>query len=133
MLTKYTIPIVFIVFLLSACSLSLDPFSIPPKGTSPNCGPENRYKFNVTIDSKAEFVDFIQKNEIKWVKLSDFKNPNGEIDWQMVLGAVQQERVFGGRTIYSLNFTPYSDCPSKGHTLKMSNDGQVSVYGCCGK
>ncbi|MEE8167933.1 MAG: hypothetical protein V3T58_03560 [Candidatus Hydrothermarchaeales archaeon] len=108
-----------------------DPFGAPPKGISPNCGPEMRYKFDVTIDSKDDFVDFIKNNEIDpWVKLDNFKNEQrGEVNWDRVLGSIKTDKI-GSRTVYALDYYP-SECSQ--HTLKMTNDGHVSVYGCCGK
>lgn len=122
---------VLCVLMLSGCAVSTDPFNSPPKGTSPNCGPEHRYQFNVTIDSKQDFVEFIKNNEIdkREVRLDDFKDENGEVDWEKVSGAVKTQRTMSG-TIYSIEYTPLY-CSL--YTLKMSNDGQVSLYGCCGK
>lgn len=107
-----------------------DPFGSPPKGTSPNCGPEYRYKFDVTINSKDDFVNFIKNNQInQWVKLDNFKdNPEGNVNWNKVLTAIKTEKI-GSRTVYVLDYNPQS---CSGFTLKMTNDGYVSVYGCCG-
>jgi hypothetical protein len=107
-----------------------DPFDTPPKGTSPNCGPEYRYKFDVTINSKNDFVNFIKNNEInEWVKLDNFKdNPEGNVNWNKVLTAIRTEKI-GIRTVYVLDYNPLF---CSGFTLKMTNDGYVSVYGCCG-
>lgn len=120
---------------------SQDPFGAPPKGTSPNCGPEERYKFDVSANSKEDFVNFVKTSEGKlldqygnnWVKLDNFKDdPDGEVNWNKVLDAVKTEHI-GSRTIYVIEYTP-SDCsPAQKFSLKMTNDGHVSVYGCCGK
>jgi hypothetical protein len=115
------------------------PFGAPPKGTSPNCGPEERYRFDVTIDSKEDFVDFLKTHEInQWVSLDNFKNitramryediKSAEVDWNKVLSEVQTENA-GFKTIYVLDYNPFT---CSGFTLKMSADGYVSVYGCCG-
>ncbi|MBI2110123.1 hypothetical protein HYT58_03055 [Candidatus Woesearchaeota archaeon] len=116
---------------------SLDPFGAPPKGNSPNCGPENRYKFDVTIKSKEDFVNFLKTHEInRRVELDNFKNRNmdykemksAEPDWNKVLSEVKTEN--GGlKTIYVLKYNPIT---CSGYTLKMTTDGYVSVYGCCG-
>jgi len=115
-----------------------DPFGELPKGTSPNCGPENRYKFDITINSKQDFVSFLKENRQEildeygnnWVKLDNFKDnpPHGEVDWTKVLGSIETYNV-GNRTIYSLDYNPLA---CDGFTIKMTNDGHVSVYGCCG-
>lgn len=122
---------------------SEDPFGSQPLGTSLNCGPEDRYKFDSTINSKKDFVDFIKNNEInQWVSLDNFREnateyPQGEIDWGQVLVSVKTEKV-GDRNIYLIDYNSISvgenfinSC--SGFTLKMTNDGHVSVYGCCGK
>ncbi len=120
------------IVIVSGCVSSSDPFGEPPKGTSPNCGPEDRYKFNTSINSEENFVDFIKTNTInEWVRLDNFRESspvNGEIDWNKVLEAVKTEKI-GSRTIYALDYTPQT---CGGFTLKMTNDGYVSVYGCCG-
>ena len=123
-----------ILLLKSPLNLSGDPFGASPKGASPNCGPEDRDKFDVTISSKEDFVSFVKTQEInQWVRLDNFKDePSGEVNWNKVIDLVNTERI-GGRTIYSIEYTP-SDCsPAQKFTLKITNDGYVSVYGCCGK
>jgi len=86
------------------------------------------------MNSKDDFVNFIKNNEInQWVRLDNFKDaPNGEVNWNRVLEFIKIEKI-GSRTIYSIEYTP-SDCsPAQKFILKMTNDGHVSVYGCCGK
>ena len=119
-------------------NVSRDPFGASPKGTSPNCGPEDRYKFDVAINSKENFVNFLKTSEGKildqygnnWMKLDNYKDiPGGNINWEKVMTSVQVDNV-GKRTVYSLKYNP-ATC--SGFTLKMTNDGHVSNYGCCGK
>ena len=140
LLTSIVIAIVVIAFGFYIVKYSLDHFGAPPKGTSPNCGPEDRYKFDVTINSKEEFVDFLKTHEInQWVRLDNFKNINqgmnyddiksAEVDWTKVLTEVKTENA-GFKTIYVLKYNPFT---CSGFTLKMTSDGHVSVYGCCGK
>jgi hypothetical protein len=106
-----------------------DPFGAEPLPAEFNCGPEDRYDFGVDIGSKEEFVDFVKNHEInQWVMLDDFKEDD-VVDWDKVLAAVKEEKV-GFRTIYILDYNP-AGC--SGFTLKMTDDGLVSVYGCCGK
>ncbi|MBI2507767.1 hypothetical protein HYV89_02330 [Candidatus Woesearchaeota archaeon] len=116
---------------------SLDPFGAPPKGTSPNCGPEDRYKFEVTINSKEDFVNFFKSSEgklldqygNKWVKFDNFRDsPQSEVNWNKVLSEVKTKNT-GIKTIYVLKYNPFT---CSGFTLKMTSDGHVSVYGCCG-
>lgn len=108
-------------------------------GSNPNCG-EERYKFDVTINSKEDFVNFIKTHEINsWVSLDNFKNLNqgmnyrdikaAEVDWTKVLSEVKTETA-GFDTIYALNYNPYT---CSGFTLKMTTTGHVSVGGCCGE
>lgn len=137
--TSIIIAIVVIALGFYFIKYSLDPFGAPPKGTSPNCGPEDRYKFDVTINSKEDFVNFLKTNEInQWVRLDNFKNINQgmnyedikstEPDWNKVLNEVKTEYA-GLKTIYVLNYNPFT---CSGFTLKMTTEGDVSVYGCCG-
>lgn len=109
---------------------SVDPFGAPPLPSEFNCGPEERYKFDTTISSEQDFVDFLEGNSISdWVVLDSFKDEDGSISWERVLSEVKKDRI-GGRTVYSLVYVPY-DCDE--YTVKMTDDGHVSVYGCCGK
>ncbi len=132
--------IIVIAFGFYVIRYLLDPFGAPPKGTSPNCGPEERYKFDVTINSKEDFVNFIKTHKInQWVSLDNFKNINpgmnyrdiksAEVDWTKILSEVKTENV-GFNTIYVLDYNPHT---CSGFTLKMTTTGHVSVDGCCGK
>jgi len=109
----------------------IDPFGVSPKGTSPNCGPENRYKFDAAINSNEDFVNFIKNNKInERVMLDNFKDrPEGEVGWNKVLNSTKADKSWS-RTVYSLDYIPYG-CSV--YTVRMTNDGFVSVYGCCGK
>jgi hypothetical protein len=118
-----------VVIALTPGALRDDPFGSAPQGASPNCGPEERYKVATIIDSKQRFVAFIRDNPINpWVQLDNFRNEQGLIDWQHVVDAVTTT-VVSGRTIYSLRYNPQT---CSGFVLKMTNDGYISVYGCCG-
>jgi hypothetical protein len=118
---------------------SLDPFGALPKGASPNCGPEYRYKFDATINSKEDFINFLKTHEVEDVSLDNFKKISqevnyeqikaAEVDWDKVLNQVKTRNA-GLKKMYILNFNAYS---CSGFTLKMTSDGYVSVYGCCGK
>jgi hypothetical protein len=125
-----------------------DPFGAPPKGASPNCGPEERYAFQQTISSKADFVSFLMSRgaDIRdrfgnnWVQLDNFRSGTegkdfaavraAPVDWAGVANAVKTE-TRNGRTHYVIDFTP-AGCIGQHFTLKMTTDGHVSVYGCCG-
>jgi hypothetical protein len=135
---------------LSACAARAgDPFGAPPKSVSPNCGPEHRYKFEERIKSAQDFAAFVRIHGLnlkdqygnRWVRLDDFKRVeppmtgprimDAPVDWDKVEKAVVTEKS-GGRTVYSLKFEPLL-CPGQGFALKATDDGHVSLYGCCGK
>jgi hypothetical protein len=111
-------------------NISSDPFGVPPRRPAPNCG-EFRYKFNVTINLKDDFVNFLKNNKInQWVMLDNFKDtPNGKVNWNTVLAAIKTDKV-GNRTIYILDYKPRVCEKFK---LKMTDDGYVSLFGCCGE
>jgi hypothetical protein len=128
------------VLLLLAASLfsgappaSDDPFGAAPLGASPNCGPESRQKLDRTVGSKADFVAVLKSKAMEALRLDDFR-PAGsaEVDWAKVLAAVKLEKV-AKRSVYSLVFHPADCSPAQQHTLKVTSDGHVSLYGCCGK
>jgi hypothetical protein len=121
-----------------------DPFGAAPKPVSENCGPEHRYKYDVKINSKEDFINFLKDYDGKildeygnnWVHLDDFKDilpgkpvQEAKVNWDKVLNAIQESKK-GDRTIYSLDFIPEM---CAGFKLKITNDGHVSLYGCCGK
>jgi len=146
--TSIIIAVVVIAFGLFIVKYSFDPFGAPPKGASLNCGPENRYKFDIIINSKEDFVNFLKTSDGKIlnqysknkVQLDNFKNITfivvnnhtemtfTEPNWNKVLSEAKTENA-GFKTIYVLNYNPFG---CSGFTLKMTTDGHVSVYGCCG-
>ncbi|MDP2905501.1 MAG: hypothetical protein Q8O22_04285 [Candidatus Omnitrophota bacterium] len=124
------------IFVAANCLLAsdgtLDPFGADPKRASPGCKAEDRYKFVALINSKGEFIHFIKNNTLARVKLTNFKGAQaGTTDWDKVLKAVKVQKV-RERTVYILVYNPHPGQCSK-HTLKMTDDGYVSVYGCCGR
>lgn len=115
-----------------------DAFGSPPLGIKNNCGPEKRYKFNKVISSKEDFVAFLRssygaeldKGSNDKIRLDNFKETTeGEVDWKKVIASVETENSKGGM-IYVLNYTP-SGCQN--FKVKMTSDGNLSNYGCCGK
>jgi hypothetical protein len=88
-----------------------DPFE-SPRGTSPNCGPDDRLRFDVRLENSQDFAEFLRTRG-QWlgefVKLDDFRGPSGEVDWAKVAS---------------------SSCA--GFELRMTSDGYTSLYGCCG-
>lgn len=127
----FTSAVFFAGHCLFASDASLDPFGAVPKGSSPGCKPEDRYKFMVRIDSKEDFIRFIRDNGLNHVELTNFKDADtGMVDWERVSRAVKVKSI-GERTVYILRYNPHPWVCSK-YTLKMTDDGYVSVYGCCG-
>ena len=108
---------------------SLDPFGAPPKGTSPNCGPEHRYKFDLLIKSKEDFLGFVKNNDIERFYLNnkyiDWKN---KLNWEEIKNSVTTSTI-GDRDVYSVRINYYQGCSED---FKMTNDGHISLYGCCG-
>ena len=118
-----------------------DPFGTPPKGTSPNCGPEYRLKLDIVVSSKATFIDILLNIEshigdqriIQWVTFDSFKKKDSaEVDWKALEEAIKISTV-AERTIYSIDYSPYGCSPSQKFTIKITDDGYMSLYGCCGK
>ena len=63
-----------------------DPFGVPPKGTMPDCGPENRLKLVISVPSKAAYIEVLRNIESligdhevrQWVKFDSFKRAGSE-------------------------------------------------------
>jgi hypothetical protein len=110
----------------------LDPFEQPPRGTRPNCGPDERMRFAVTLKSTADFAEFLRTRG-RWIddatQLDDFRDAAGAVDWTLVAAKTQVSKL-GNRTVYALRYVP-GGCA--GYDLRMTNDGFTSLYGCCGK
>ena len=128
-------------FATSQAINSGDPFGAPPKGTSPNCGPEYRLKLGIVVSSKAKFIDILLNIEsyvkdhgiMQWITFDNFKkNGSAEVDWKALEEAIKISTV-AKRTIYSLDYSPYGCSPSQKFTIKITDDGHMSLYGCCGK
>lgn len=122
-------------------------FPRPPRGTSPNCGPERRFSVD-RVDSRARFVELLRGLQARdrddsssRFHYDNFRNPpatrgangkridGGEIDWRALEQAVITE-VEGGVTYHRLEYRPL-ECSQ--YTVTMTNTGAASVYGCCGK
>ena len=109
-----------------------DPFEQPLRGTSPNCGPEERGRRDVALESARDFAAFVADHgrELSpWVEPAAFLGPDGQVDRAKVAAAVQTTAL-SGRTVFALRFRP-PECGD--FTLRMTNDGYWSLYGCCGK
>jgi hypothetical protein len=109
-----------------------DPFERPPRATSPNCGPDERSRQAATLRSRDDFASFLRDHGTSisdWIELDDFIADGSAVDWSRVRAATKTYAL-GRRTVYELKFRP-RDCA--GFTLRMTNDGYTSLYGCCGK
>lgn len=118
-----------------------DPFGAPPKGTSPNCGPERRLKLDIVVSSKDKFIEilrninnYVSDNGVRqWTRFDNFKNEGSkEVNWKAVAEAIKISSL-ADRTIYSVDYTPHGCSLSQKFTIKITNDGHMSLYGCCGK
>ena len=124
------------------------PFGIPEQKNTPNCG-EDRYKFDVTINSKEDFVNLLKNNKLRGVTLDGFKDIKkcmeytdpevlkAEINWSEVLSSIKVEEnnaMLLYQKIYRLDYSP-DTCPGSAPslTLKVTSLGYVSVAGCAGK
>jgi len=143
--------IVFLISMNESRFFIWNGFGSPPKGAGMNCGPENRYKFDVTVNSKQDFVDFLKNYDGKildqygnnWVSLDNFKDDvrpgmnytdikNAKVNWNRVLSAIEVSwngALFLHQKVYILKYTP-AGCYE--FTIKVTESGFVSVYGCCG-
>jgi len=113
-----------------------DPFGAPPRGTSPNCGPERRARLDVRLASAADFVALMKTlDPAHGFAPADLVGyaEHGRVDWDRVLAAVETGRI-GSRTIYTLVYhTKRGPQPCGPYNLRVTGDGHLSMYGCCGE
>ncbi len=111
------------------CTIAQDPFELPALGTSPNCGPEDRFETGATITSREQFRIFLSTHDLgPWVRLDSFRNDQKVIEW----GRVEQATTImhaPNALIYQLVYSPALCSP---FTLRVRTDGRASLYGCCG-
>jgi hypothetical protein len=115
-----------------------------PLRTFMNCGPEEVYEYERKIDSARAAIDlvkevYLEKNtpihEMDTCRLVGKRGPNephqaGDIDWARLVNNVRQCTV-GRRTIYELRYS-VQGCGGESYRLRVSSDGWLSHYGCCG-
>jgi len=106
----------------------MDPFKAPPKGTSPNCGPEHRYEFDLSIKSEKDFLDFIKNNNIDNFYLNNAFLNKSRLNWEEIENSIIVTDI-GSKNVYSIRIDYYQKCFDD---FKMTSDGHVSIYGCCG-
>lgn len=55
-----------------------DPLGAPPRGTSPNCGPELRKKYDAAIRSRDDSAAFLRESSIDdWARLVNYPDTGG--------------------------------------------------------
>ncbi len=113
-----------------------DPFGEPRKGASPNCGPEHRLRLDAHLGSVAAFVELLRSlGPGQWFQstdLADFE-VKGKVDWERVRAGVRTSHV-AGRTVYAVDYRPRNGPVLCGpFTVRATEDGHVSVFGCCGE
>jgi hypothetical protein len=108
-----------------------DPFEQPPRGTSPNCGPEHRQHFDVSLTSAQDFAEFL-RDRGRWLEMpadfNEFRDAHGAVDWARVAASTSVSKL-GGRSLFSIKLVPR---PCAFYDLRMTSDGFTSLYGCCG-
>jgi hypothetical protein len=111
------------------CAVSQDPFELPALGTSPNCGPEERFETGARIASREQFRIFLNTHDLgPWGRLDNFRTDQMSIDWDQVERATTVMHA-PNAVIYQLVYSP-ATCSA--FTLRMRADGRASLYGCCG-
>ena len=118
------------------------PFGMP-RPASPNCGPEQWRWLNVRIDSREDFIAYLQAHEVELI--SGTNTPRlggypagvvnnrmpGEIDWQQLSNQVWVKQR-PGYTLYVLHYHPLACGESQMYKLEMTSYGLAALYGCCG-
>jgi hypothetical protein len=131
-------------------------FPRPPRGTAPNCGPEQRFATR-PIDSRETFLAVVRERlaageggdvevplppsgappdrptaPMPWLRLDNFRRPppDDELYWWTMIAAAVTVEDEGGVTYYRLEFTPRR-CDR--YTLTLTSVGAGALYGCCGK
>lgn len=120
-------------------------FGLPPKWSSPNCGPEHRFKFDVTINSKEDVINFLKEydgkihdkygNSILELDHFNVEFSREEVNWEKVESSVKisiNGALLFYKKVYTLNYYEPFRCQAHKQTLKVTNDGYVSIYRCCG-
>jgi hypothetical protein len=117
-----------------------------PLATMMNCGPEHVYALGVSIRSAQAAIDLIKDMYLggkagfwnmatcrRAERPSDEDAPrrNDDIDWSRLVRRVR-ERSVGKRTIFEFTYTAFG-CGPDSYVVRISSDGWLSHYGCCGK
>jgi len=115
-----------------------DPFKSLRLEESKNCESEYKYRFDITIDSSEEFIDFLKDNQKQfvdkygnsWLRLDNFKdNITGEIKWEEIIKNVHTITI-NDIDIYQLTYYPIY-CKN-GFVLQISSNGYMLLNKCCG-
>jgi hypothetical protein len=108
-------------------------YGVPEQSSGPNCG-ENRYKYDVRINSEAEFLNLIDTwknktssdvgqeafNVMQWFRSSMIKLDE--------ISVRTSGSLINSKKIYSVPLIG----PACNMVLEISEDGYASTKGCCG-
>ena len=127
------IVIVLLLLLNESRFLIWEAYGVPEQPTRPNCG-ETRYKYDVEINSKQEFLNLIESWQnvtssqvgqeafyvIQWFKGRQY-NLN-DVSVREAGFLLFREKIYG----------VYVEEPKCNMILEISENGFISVRGCCG-
>ena len=126
--------IIFLVFILNELRFIIwGPFGAPEQPTRPNCG-ETRYQYDVKIKSKQEFLNLIESwknvtssqvgqeafSVIQWFKGGQYNLDD--------VGVREPSSLLFREKIYGVSMKE----PKCDMNLEISENGFISVRGCCG-
>ena len=118
------------------------PFGMP-RPASPNCGPEQWRWLNVRIESREDFIAYLQAHEVDLI--SGTNTPRlggyppgvvnnrmpGEIDWQQLSNQVWVKQR-PGYTLYVLHYHHLACGEGQMYKLEITSYGLAAIWGCCG-
>jgi len=98
-----------------------------PRGSMMNCGPERVFETGRRVesaDAAVALLNCLSKDQRFWFR------HKVNCDQQCMKERMQEQKV-GDRVVYELVYSA-RDCGQDSFTIKVSSDGWVSDYGCCG-
>lgn len=118
------------------------PFGMP-RPASPNCGPEQWRWLNERVESRQDFMAYLQTHELELIsgtnapRLGGYppgvvnQRMAGKIDWQQLSNQVWV-RSRPGYTLYVLHYHPLACGEDQFYKLEITSYGLAALYGCCG-
>jgi hypothetical protein len=93
-----------------------------------NCGPTETLKFSRQVKSVADAIEVMRDPRV-----AEFYQWHGDliVDWKTLPKRVRVRKL-GKRTLYEWMFE-VRHCGPDTHWFRVTSDGWVGVYGCCGK